>query len=379
MAYRALLSILPRAFRDEFTEEMIDGLRRSAKRARGAGVDRPVARHDSRNHRALRAPAARSASNRSSPLGPQPAATEDIHPHRGDDARPRAGSDDGGDEPGQRRAAQSAAGREGSRSRRRCLCGESRAQPPRVPVERAQLRRSSRPQAGTVGVWRVRADERDHRRRCAAAGRRRVGLGRHVRRPRHLGRARPSIHGRGHAAGRAADVDPWSRLRQGALRRRRCGRSIADGRRPIDGDRRRPSRGIPSSRRAKTTSGSRSTIDAAPKHAQPNLSAHDGPSRRRRDDRHRRAAHEPGRRRSREAVSGQQRRLSGRGEARRGAADAKRAPDHHRPRPGRDRDLPARLHQHRQPRRRSHRRASIGILGAHRARRQRSRACRDSC
>ena len=34
-------------------------------------------------------------------------------------------------------------------------------------------------------------------------------------------------------------------------------------------------------------------------------------------------------------------------EARRSAADAKRAPNHHRPRPGRDRDLPARLHQHR--------------------------------
>ena len=159
---------------------------------------------------------------------------------------------------------------------------------------------------------------------------------------------------------------------------RRCRRSIADGRRPIDGDHRRPSRGIPFPRRRRQFLAA--THDrSGPKHAQPNLPAHDGPARRRRDDRHRRAAHEPGRRRSRKAVSGQQRRLSRCGEAGRGAADAQRAPDHHRARPGGDRDLPARLHQHRQPGRRSHRRAPVRVLRAHGAWRQRRAGCPDSC
>ena len=219
-AYRALLLRPAARFPRRVRGRNDRGLRRPAPAHSGAGVIGLWLVDDSRSRRPLRAPALRSAAHRPAPLasaacsrqktftltavttlalalGPMTAVISLVN---GVLLDPLPGATDldrvvfaWTENPG--------------------------AQPPRVPVERAELRRSSRAQAGPVGVWRVRPDERHHRRRRAAAGRRRVGLGRHVRRARHLGRARPPLRRRGHAAGRAADDHPRPRLRPGALSR----------------------------------------------------------------------------------------------------------------------------------------------------------------
>ena len=162
---------------------------------------------------------------------------------------------------------------------------ESRTQPPRVPVERAELRRSSRAQAGPVGARRLRLDQRDDRRRRAAAGRRRVGVRRHVRRARHR-------------AWRAAGASPPTTCSRARRRRIILGHDFAQTRFPggdavgqtlmVDGRSTAIIGVLPEGFRFPAGEANFwQPLDdrSRRQHAQPDLPAHDGPARRRRDDR----------------------------------------------------------------------------------------------
>ena len=195
------------------------------------------------------AAADRSAARRPAPRVSRVDAAEDLHDHRGHDAGPGARPRHRGVQPDQRRAARSAA--EGARSRSRGVYvgGESATEPPRVSVERAELRRSSRSHAGPLGAGGHHGHQRHHRRHGAATGQRRVGLVRHVRRARHRTGARPPLHRRGHAARRAADDHPRPRVRADTLLRQPTRRPDADRRRTADRGDRRAARRLPLPRR----------------------------------------------------------------------------------------------------------------------------------
>ena len=135
---------------------------------------------------------------------------------------------------------------------------ESRTQSPRVPVERTELPRSSRAQAGSLGAWRRSSGTSatiggDVPQQVKARGSPKTCSTCSASAPC----ARPPVHRRRHAAGRARRRSFSATTSRRRASRRRCGRTDADRRRPTDRDHRRAAARASAFPRATTTSGSR--------------------------------------------------------------------------------------------------------------------------
>ena len=139
------------------------------------------------------------------------------------------------------------------------LDSESGTQSSRVSVERAELRRSSRREAGPVRARRLSpVDQRHHRRRRSATGRMARGCPRTCSTcsasPRRAAAASPR---RTCSRAPPPTIILGHDFAQNALPRQRPGRPIADRRRPADGGHRRAAGRIPLPPTMPTISGSR--------------------------------------------------------------------------------------------------------------------------